>query len=46
VKLLVHVQSALKRHLLKLAHQSQNVADHVHLVHHAVKLQQAKQHRL
>jgi hypothetical protein len=42
---LVHVQSALKRHLLKRAHQSQNVADHVHLVHHAVKSQQHKLHQ-
>jgi hypothetical protein len=45
VKLLVLVQSALKRHLLKLAHQSQSVADHVAHVHLAVKLQLAKLHQ-
>jgi hypothetical protein len=51
VKLLVHVQSVLKRHLLKRALQSQNVADHVHHVLHAQKLQlhrqqlQLKQHQ-
>jgi small subunit ribosomal protein S3 len=38
VKLSVHVQSVLKRHLLKHAHQSQSVADHVHHVPHALKL--------
>jgi hypothetical protein len=39
VKLLVHVQSVQKKHLLKHAHQSQNAADHAHHVLHALKLQ-------
>jgi hypothetical protein len=56
VKLLVHVQSVLKRHLQKHAHQSQSVAVHVHHVPHALRslhlkqpqqqLQQQKQHQL